>query len=93
MLIIFLGALLLAPEYRRQAIALPLLGALSHHLLDLALLNAYGYSYAVFWPLTEYHPPSGNVYLSSDWWPAIVTAVCAALVWVLDRRASRYIVE
>ena len=47
-LVILLGSLLLAPEYRRHAIALFLLGALSHHTLDLALVNASGYSDAVF---------------------------------------------
>ena len=55
-----------APEYRRHAIALFLLGVLSHHALDVALLNVSGYSYAVFWPLTEYHPPPGDMYRSSD---------------------------
>ena len=76
-LVILLGSLLLAPGYRRHAIALFLLGALSHHALDLALLNASGYSYAVFWPITEYYPPSGDLYRSSDPWPALVTAAGA----------------
>ena len=79
---------MLAPEYRRHAIALFLLGALSHHELDLALLNASGYSYAVFWPLTEYYPPSDDLYRSSDPWPALLAGMGAALVWVVDRRRS-----
>ena len=54
--------------------------------LDLALLTAFGYSYAVFWPVTEYRPPSGDLYRSSDRWPALVTAAGAALVWVVDCR-------
>ena len=61
-LVILLVSLLTAPEYRRHAILLFPLGALSHHVLDVALLNASGYSYAVFWPLTEYRPPSGGLY-------------------------------
>ena len=64
------------------AIALFPLGALSHHALDLALLNVSGYSYAVFWPLTEYRPPSGDLYLSSDPCPVLVAAAGAALVLV-----------
>ena len=85
-LVILLGSLLLAPEYRRHAILLFLIGALSHHALDLALLNASGYSYAVFWPITEYRPPSGDLYRSSDPWPALVAAVGAALVWSSNHR-------
>ena len=87
-LVILLSSLLLASEYRRHVILLVLLGALSHHALDLALLNVSGYSYAVFWPLTEYRPPSGDLYRSSDPWPALVTAAGAALVRVVDRRRS-----
>ena len=84
---------MLAPEYRRHAIALFHLGARSHHVLSVALLNASGYSYAVFWPLTEYYPPSGDLYRSSDPWPALIVGMGAALVWILDRRASRYVAE
>lgn len=84
-LVICLGTLVLAPEYRTGAIALFAIGAGSHHLLDLLLVTPTGYSYAVFWPLVEYRPPAGGLYLSSDRWPAFVAGCCAAVVWVLDR--------
>ncbi|NGM71382.1 metal-dependent hydrolase [Natronolimnobius sp. AArcel1] len=81
-----LCALVLAPQYRTQAIALFLIGATSHHVLDMALVNASGYSYAVLWPLSNYHPPSPNLYRSSDRWPALVVTVLAVLVWYLRYR-------
>ncbi len=80
-----LTALLLAPEYRRQAFALFLLGAASHHVLDIALMNATGRSYAVFWPFLDYRPPAGGLYLSSDRWPAVVSGLASVAVWALHR--------
>ncbi|NGM71387.1 metal-dependent hydrolase [Natronolimnobius sp. AArcel1] len=87
-----LCALVLAPQYRAQAIALFLLGAASHHVLDMALVNPSGYSYDVLWPLSSYHPPSPNLYRSSDRWPAIIATLLAISVWYLryqwPRRSS-----
>lgn len=85
-LVVLLGALALAPEYRKQAIVLFAIGAASHHVLDVALLTSTGYSYAVFWPLTEYRPPSGGLYRSSDRWPALVAGLAAVIVWAVSRR-------
>ena len=82
-LVILAGSMLVAPEYRRRVLALLAIGALSHHLLDVLLLTQSGYTYAVFWPLTAYHPPAPNLYLSSDRWPAIVAGAGAVLVWFL----------
>ncbi len=82
------GSLLFAPEYRRDIIVLVAIGAASHHVLDLALMTPTGYSYAVFWPLTEYRLPSGGLYMSSDRWPALVSGLCAVLVWAVERRLS-----
>lgn len=59
------------------------LGAASHHALDAVLINASGYSYALFWPLTTYHPPTPGLFLSSDRWPAAVSALLAIGVWYL----------
>ncbi|AGB37164.1 metal-dependent hydrolase [Natronococcus occultus] len=85
-----LTALLLAPEYRRQALVLFLLGAASHHVLDVALITPSGEAYAVFWPLLEYRPPAGGLYLSSDRWPAVVAGLASVAVWALHRyRGSR----
>ncbi|WP_137289816.1 metal-dependent hydrolase [Natronorubrum halophilum] len=84
-LVVGLCSLLLAPEYRTQAIALFAIGALSHHVLDVLLMTPTGEAYAVFWPLTEYRLPAGGLFLSSDRWPAAVAGLCAALVWTIAR--------
>lgn len=85
-LVVCLGSLLVAPAHRKQALALFAVGAASHHVLDVLLLTPTGDAYGVFWPLLEYRPPSGDLYLSSDRWPAIVAGLCALLVWLVDRR-------
>lgn len=87
-LVVLLGALLVAPEYRTQAIALFAIGAASHHVLDMMLLTVTGYSYALLWPVTAYQFPSPNLYLSSDRWPAIIAGLCAALVRIIDRQTE-----
>ncbi|MFP8890773.1 hypothetical protein ACLI4U_13530 [Natrialbaceae archaeon A-CW2] len=54
------------------SLLIPLLlaiGVATHHVLNIALLAATGEAYAVFWPLSSYRPPSGELYLSSDRWP------------------------
>ena len=79
--VVLLGSLLIAPEYRRRAIALFVVGALSHHVLDLLLISTTGYSYAVFWPVTEVRFPRGDLYLSSDRGPVVVVGVLAVVVW------------
>lgn len=86
--VILLGSLLLAPRFRKRAILLLAIGAASHHVLDVALLTSTGYSYAVFWPLTEYRPPSGGLYRSSDRWPALVAGLVATVVWLVRRRLN-----
>ncbi|AGB38792.1 metal-dependent hydrolase [Natronococcus occultus] len=76
-----IGTLLAPPAYRRRAGALLLLGMASHHALDLLLLTPSGYADAVRWPITGSHPPSPGLYLSTDRWPALCSAVLAAGVW------------
>ncbi|WP_168927092.1 metal-dependent hydrolase [Natronorubrum aibiense] len=80
-----LGALLVAPDGRLQALALIAIGALSHHVLDLLLMTPTGESYGVFWPLLEYRLPAGSLYLSSDRWPALVAGLAALVVWAVAR--------
>lgn len=93
LLVLLIGALCLPPGRRLRAFALLAVGAVTHHVLDVGLLTVTGYSYAVFWPLTRYHPPSGGLYLSSDLWPALVAGTLAAGAWLfryrwLDRRGT-----
>nr|WP_193787997.1 metal-dependent hydrolase [Natronorubrum bangense] len=85
-LVICLASLLLAPEYRAQALALFAIGAFSHHALDVLLMTPTGDAYAVFWPLTGYRPPAGGLYLSSDRWPALASGLVAVVVWAVARR-------
>ena len=87
--VVAIGALLVPRAYRVRVVSLLALGAFSHHALDLLLLNPSGNSYAVFFPLTQYHPPTPNLYLSTDRWPALVSGLLAAVVWAVDRKLVR----
>lgn len=84
-LVATMGALLVAPRYRRRVLALLLLGTFSHHLLDALLLNATGSSYALLWPLSTYHFPAPGLYLSSDRWPALLAGTTAIVMWAVRR--------
>ncbi|MWV40021.1 metal-dependent hydrolase [Natrialba sp. INN-245] len=84
--VVAIGALLTPQRYRRAVVAMLALGALSHHVLDVLLISPSGYSYSVFWPLTPYRPPTPNLYLSTDRWPALVAGSVAAVVWLGDQR-------
>lgn len=75
-------AVLVAPGQRRPVFGLVLAGAATHHGLDLLLLNASGYAYPVLWPLSEYAPPAGMLYRSSDRWPVLVAGTAALAVWL-----------
>ena len=81
-----IGALLAGNGYRKLVFCLLSIGAVSHLILDGLLINASGYSYDIFWPLATYHFPTPNLFVSSDRWPAIVSGVLAAGVWVAKRR-------
>ena len=85
LLVVALGALLVRPDQRRLAAVLLALGAVSHHALDLLLITPSGYAYPVLWPVAEYRPPAGNLYLSSDRWPAAVAGTVALVLWVGTR--------
>lgn len=86
LLVIGLGALLVPRGYRKRAFLLLTVGAGSHFVLDLLLLKASGHAFPVFWPLTEYRPPAGMLYRSSDRLPALVAGSVAALVWIVRRQ-------
>ncbi|ELY90989.1 metal-dependent hydrolase [Natrialba taiwanensis] len=85
---LFLGTLLIAPALRWRAFGLFVIGALSHHVLDVALVTATGYSYAVFWPLTTYRFPAADLFLSSDRWPALVAGGLALTIWLVGQRIT-----
>ena len=85
LVIIAIGALLVPARIRWRVFGMLLLGMASHHALDLLLWFPSGYAYPVLWPLTGHAPPAGNLYLSTDRWPAVLSGVVAALVWYLVR--------
>ena len=76
-----IGALLTAKKLRRRVFLLLGLGAASHLIMEAANINPLGYSYAILWPLTTSHPPTPNLFRSSDRWPALVTGTVAVVVW------------
>lgn len=61
-------------------------GALSHLILDGLLRTPTGRGGPVFWPITEYQPPTHGLYLSTDPWPAALCLGHAVLTVVIDRR-------
>ena len=79
-------ALLVTPRWRLRVFALLLLGAASHHALDLLLLRASGYAYPVLWPITDYHPPAGMLFRSSDRLPAAIAILAACAVYFAHKR-------
>jgi hypothetical protein len=86
LVVLLLGALLVAPGYRKRVFLLLALGATSHHALDLLLLSPSSYAYPVLWPVTAYNPPAGMLFLSSDRWPALVAGGVAVVLWTLRKR-------
>lgn len=87
-MVVLLGTLLVSSEHRKHVFLLLALGAASHHTLDLLLINVTGYAYPVLWPLTEYHPPAGMLYLSSDRWPVLVAGIMAVGIWMIQNRVT-----
>jgi len=82
---VLVGSMVVPPAQRRRVTALLGLGAASHLLADALLLTPTGRSYAVLWPLTQYHPPTPGLYLSTSPVPTVVAAVVAAGVWYTIR--------
>ena len=60
------------------------LGAASHLILDIFLINASGHSYAVLFPFSSIHPATPGFYLSTNVWPVIVAGLIAIFVWRID---------
>lgn len=79
--------------YRRAGLLALLLGAASHHTLDLLLTQSGGLTYPFLWPLTEYRAPSADLFRSSDREPALIAITLASLVWYARYRLSRTTAE
>lgn len=85
---ITIGTLLTDKPYRTRVFLLLALGAASHLFLDAFLIKPAGHSFAIFWPLTTYHPPTPGLFLSSDRWPTLVAGT-VALVLALYRHRTK----
>lgn len=83
-----IGALLVPLAYRRRVFVLLCLGIGSHLALDALLVQPTVRSYAVLWPLTEYRPPTIELYRSTDRWPTAVAVVVATSVALETRRRN-----
>ena len=81
-----LGALTVGRSYRRAAFAALVGGAASHLLLDSFIRRANGLTPPYLYPLTWWHPSSGDLYLSSDPWPAALAVAVASVAFAYDRR-------
>lgn len=79
-LVIAIGSLLSIPKESKMIFSLLAIGTISHLFLDSLLITASGYSYAIFWPFLESHPPTPALYLSTDVWPAFVSGLTALFV-------------
>ncbi|AUG47225.1 metal-dependent hydrolase [Haloarcula taiwanensis] len=80
---VLVGTVVVNRADRRRVFMLLSLGAVSHLLADSLLLKASGRSYEVLWPLTQYHPPTPGLYLSTDIWLTGVTGSVAVAVYFL----------
>lgn len=84
-----IGALLVVPHERRRITGVLAVGAGTHLLTDALLAKPSGHSFAIFWPLTRYHPPTPGLYQSTDPGPTAVALILAISVWLITRlRAS-----
>ena len=86
---VLIGAILVPREYRRRVFALLTLGAGSHLLFDAFLIKTSGHMSPMLWPITDFGFAMPGFYLSSDRWPALVTGILAALVWLATQRSHR----
>lgn len=88
LVVIAMGALLVPARLRRAVLAMALLGAGSHYLLDFFLYNPSGLASPLFWPLTGARFQIEGFYLSTDWWPAVVSTIVGVSIWYVDRHQS-----
>ncbi|EMA23003.1 MULTISPECIES: metal-dependent hydrolase [Haloarcula] len=80
---VLVGVVVVNRSDRRRVFGLLSLGAASHLFADALLLKASGRSYEVLWPLTQYHPPTPGLYLSTDIWLTGVTGSVAVAAYLL----------
>lgn len=82
---VLIGVTLVAPSERKRVFTMLSLGATTHLIADGLLLTPSGRSFPMFWPLTQYHPPTPGLYLSTQIEPTIVSGAVALVVWFATR--------
>ena len=70
---------------RRTVFGVLLAGAGSHLFLDALITRANGLTPPYLYPLSWWYPPSGDLYVSSDVWPAAVAVVAVVALLVVRR--------
>lgn len=78
-----LGAILVHRRERRIVFGLLSIAGVVHLVLDAFVIRADALAPPYLYPLTWWRPPAGNLYLSSDVWPAVVAVLVAGGAWVL----------
>ncbi|MFT4922212.1 MAG: hypothetical protein ACI8XM_001425 [Haloarculaceae archaeon] len=79
-----IGAMCFERGRRTVAFGWVVVGLLFHFLFDLAVTRANGLAPPYPYPLSWWHPPSADMLLSSDIWPAVVASLLAVGTWGLD---------
>jgi hypothetical protein len=80
------GAMTIRSDDRRAAFGALVLGGVTHLFLDLFVIRVDGFGAPYLFPLTAWLPPAGNLYASTDVWPAAVAIAVAVPVWLARRR-------
>lgn len=80
------GALVASRAARRRTLVTVGAGVLSHLILDGFLRTPTGRGGPIFWPITEYQPPTPGLYLSTDPWPAVLCLCLAVATATINRR-------
>lgn len=89
-IVVLIGALAVPPRYRRRALVLLAIGAGSHFALDTLTYSSTGVTRPFLWPLTDRGFATPGLYVSSERWPALLSAVAATTVcFASGRRNAR----
>ncbi|MGQ4556965.1 hypothetical protein [Halobellus sp. GM3] len=84
-----IGTMTIRQSDRCVAFAMLVLGGVGHLFLDLFVIRADGVAPPYLFPFSGWTPPAGNLYASTDVWPAIAAGLLALAVWLGRRRSMR----
>ncbi|MFC7076791.1 metal-dependent hydrolase [Haloarcula halophila] len=88
LLILLIGTVLVERGKRRRAFVMLTVGAAAHLFTDALIRVPEGRSQSVFFPVTMYQPPTPGLYLSTDLWPLVASALFALFAWYVVRRRA-----